>query len=169
MFEAAVELWRYKNTSEANKVRVPQPNFRTMLDVLIQKGITCTPRGGLSSHQAPPDYLVNCKKCHAAKCFAHILGSSVHASEALLANAADSTGAVWHKRHQEARKRKISPVASLPRIQEFDSLYRRAFFAQHFSSTSPLEPSMRVGFYDTPLQGSLSVSFRQVHITPSIG
>lgn len=126
--------------------------------MLIQKGRTCTRRGGKPSHPSSTISLVNCRKCHAAKCFFHILQASIHASEALLASAADSGSAVWHKRHQEARERGILPLANLPLVHDLDELDRRVFFARHFSSTSPLEPSMRVGFYDAPLQDTPLVS-----------
>lgn len=128
---------------------------------LVQKGKTCTPRGGKPSHPSSHISLVNCKKCHAAKCFFHILQGSVHASEALLANTMESGSAAWHKRHQEARERNVLPLASLPLVHKLDTLDRRVFFAWHFSSTSPFEAGMCTGFYDVPLQDPPSVSFRR--------
>ena len=126
--------------------------------MLSQKGKMCTPRGGKPSHSSPPVSLVNCKKCHAAKCFSHVLGGLVHTSEALLASTADSGNMVWHKRHQEARERKEHQVASLPLVHELDVLDRRVFFGQHFSSASPLRSDMQLGFYDTSIQHTTLVS-----------
>ena len=107
-----------------------------------------------TSHPSSPISLVNCKKCHAAKCFLHILGGFVHASEAILASAAESGSAVWHKRHQEARARKEHPVAFLLSVCDLNVLERRVFFARHFSSALPLKPGMQLGFYDTHLVSS---------------
>lgn len=153
LFGAAIELWRLKNTPEVEKVSPSNAAPQSCL-TFTQKGKTCTPRRGMSSHPSHPVSLVNCKKCHAAKCFLHILQGSVHASEALLANAVDSGSAIWHKRHQEARERTIRPLKSLPLVHELEAPDRRVFFARHFSSASPLEPGMRVGFYDAPSQVS---------------
>lgn len=88
----------------------------------------------------------------------HILQGSVHASEALLSNAADPGSVFWHKRHKEALERKALPLANLPLAHELDVLNRRVFFVQHFSSTSPLEPGMCVGFYDAPFPNTPLVS-----------
>ncbi|KAF9642261.1 hypothetical protein BDM02DRAFT_3273532 [Thelephora ganbajun] len=150
LFEAAMELWRLKNTPEVGK-----------------KGKTCTPRGGKPSHPSPPIYLVNCKKCHAAKCFLHILQGSVHASEALLANAVDSGSTIWHKRHQEARERDTLPLARLSLVHELDPSDRRVFFARYFSTASPLEPGMRIGFYDAPFQDAPLVDIPPVLRPPA--
>ena len=131
--------------------------------MISQRGKTCTLRGkkahgkDQTSHLSPPISLVNCKKCHAAKCFLHILGGSVHASEVILASAAEPGSAVWHKRHQEARERKEHPVTDLSSVFDLDVQERRVFFARHFSSTSPLKPSMHLGFYDTPLVSSFGI------------
>ena len=80
----------------------------------------------------------------------------MHASEAILANSVESGSTVWHKRHQEARERKVNPSTNLSSVCEFGVLERRVFFARHFPSASPLRPGMRLGFYDIPF-----VSFLQ--------
>lgn len=139
----------------------------TLSHMLSQKGKTCTPRGGKPSHPSAPTFLVNCKKCHAAKCFSHILGGLAHASEALLANAADSESTAWHKLHQEARERKEHPVTSLPLVHGLNALDRRVFFGRHFLSTTPLQSDMQLGFYDISTQYTTSVSpFAHMKIIP---
>jgi hypothetical protein len=167
-------LWRLKRAPEAEKVWALRTNCLNHL-TLNFKGKTCTRRKGKRSHSSPPISLVNCRKCHAAKCFSHILQEAVHASEALLAKATDLKGVVWHGRHQEARGRNIPPLASVPLVHELNTLGRRVFFAQHFSSTSPLEPGMTIGFYDAPFQDESLVSFCQYplrhvlhHVSPAL-
>lgn len=79
----------------------------------------------------------------------------MHASEAILANAAESGSLAWHKRHQEARERKEHPATDLSSFCELDVLERRVLFARRFSSTTPLRLGMRLGFYDATLVSSL--------------
>jgi hypothetical protein len=113
----------------------------------LKRGRTCTPRrGGERSHTMPPYFLVNCKKCHAAKCFRHILDMNVHSSEAILAVAADPSGIVWHQLHQNARQRDL-PSHWIQR-QPVGLAERLVFFASNFSSTSPVNGETSIGFYD---------------------
>lgn len=101
-----------------------------------------------------PSSLINCKKCHAAKCFRHILSGNVHSSEALLASAADSDSTTWHQIHQIARQRSVPS-----RLQEepVGMAERLVYFASNFSSTLPVGSEASVGFYDgrrsEPLRG----------------
>ena len=111
-----------------------------------QRGRTCTPRGGKNSHMMPPDSLINCKKCHAAKCFRHILNGKVHSSEALLANAADSDSTAWHQLHLTARHRDVP--SRMTQRQPIGIAEQFVFFALNFSSTSPENGETSVGFYD---------------------
>lgn len=111
-----------------------------------QRGRTCTPRNGQRSHMVSPNSLINCKKCHAAKCFRHILNSNVHSSEALLANAADSDSTIWHQLHLAARQRDVP--SRLTQRQPVGIAEQLVFFAVNFSSTSPVNGETSVGFYD---------------------
>lgn len=112
----------------------------------FQRGITCTPRGGESSHTMSPNALINCKKCHAAKCFRHILNGSVHSSEALLAVSADSCGTTWHQLHKTARRRDLP--SHWTQGQPVGHAERLVFFALGFLSTSPVNGETSLGFYD---------------------
>ena len=112
----------------------------------IQRSRTCTPRGGEQSHTITPISLINCKKCHAAKCFQHILNGKVHCSEALLANAADQDSTIWHQIHQTARQRDIQSCGT--QAQPLGIAEQLTFFASNFSSVSPIRSETSVGFYD---------------------
>ena len=94
----------------------------------------------------PSNSVINCKKCHAAKCFQHILNGNVHSSEALLATVADSDSTAWHQLHLNARQRNVpSRRTSAPTVDVVEQL---AFFALNFSSTSPVNGETSAGFYD---------------------
>ena len=124
----------------------------------LQRGRTCTPRSR-SSHAVQPSYLINCKKCHSAKCFWHILDGNVHSSEALLASAADPSSAIWHQIHQMARRRDVTQHRT--QGQPVDVAERFLFFALKFSGTSPVSGETSVGFYDGhgPQVGLFSVVY----------
>jgi hypothetical protein len=94
----------------------------------------------------PPYALINCRKCHAAKCFRHILKGGVHSSEALLAVAADPSGIVWHQLHHAARQRDAPSHWTQGRLVGLAE--RLLFFASNFSGTSPVNGETSVGFYD---------------------
>ena len=112
----------------------------------LQKGITCTLRGKRPSHTAPHNSLINCRRCHAAKCFWHALDGNVHSSEALLASRADPNNTTWHQLHQAARRRDIPSLQTWG--QPVGMAERLVFFASNFSSTSPVNSETSVGFYD---------------------
>ena len=111
-----------------------------------QRGRTCTLRGGKPSHVVSSNSLINCKKCHAAKCFRHILEGNVHSSEALLANAADQDSTIWHKLHKNARQRTIP--SHDPQRQSAAITEQLVSFSLNFSSISPVNSEMSAGFYD---------------------
>ncbi|KAF9642821.1 hypothetical protein BDM02DRAFT_3192626 [Thelephora ganbajun] len=129
VFQAAKELWKLGNAPEIDR-----------------RGRTCTPRSGQRSHMAPPNFLINCKKCHAAKCFRHLLGGNIHSSEALLASVADSDSTIWHQLHLAARQRNVP--SCWVQGQSIGIAEQLAFFALNFSSTSPVNGETSVGFYD---------------------
>jgi len=112
----------------------------------LQRGRTCTLRNGRPSHTAPPNSLINCKRCHAAKCFRHTLSGKVHSSEVLLASAADTDDTTWHRLHQSARRRNVPSLQTWG--QPIGMAERLVFFASNFSSTSPLNSETSIGFYD---------------------
>ncbi|KAF9454665.1 hypothetical protein P691DRAFT_656001 [Macrolepiota fuliginosa MF-IS2] len=54
------------------------------------------------SHPVPADWALNCKKCHAAKCFPHLLeGFRMHSMRALLLQEQDTSHILYHSRHIE--------------------------------------------------------------------
>lgn len=112
----------------------------------LQRGRTCTLRNGRPSHTVPSNSLINCKMCHAAKCFRHVLRGNVHSAEVLLANAADPNSTIWHQLHKTARQRNVPTLE--PWEQPVGMAERLVFFASNFSSTSPANSETSVGFYD---------------------
>lgn len=106
--------------------------------------------------------MINCRKCHAAKCFSHILQAQVHSSEALLANAADSNSNLWHQFHQTARQR--DPVSSDDPMMLLNNAERLVFCAIKFPNGLALGSSTSAGFYDvsTPVSSSEIMRIFQV-------
>lgn len=116
------------------------------------------------SHRVPEPTLINCKFCHAGRCYKHILSTyNVHSSEALLVSLADNTGKTWHALHQSKRDaygENYAWIKTMVRMGSPASLTDRlVYFASNFSSTTPINQAVSPGFYDTPEAVSLFVVF----------
>lgn len=112
----------------------------------------CTPRQKRPSHQVSQGTYVECKGCHAAKCFMHILEGHVHASEAILSAASDPGGIAWHDFHQKAKNRQIRvaseqfPIGTPPTLRT-----RLVYYAENFAHLLPVKSWMTSGFYDVQM------------------
>jgi hypothetical protein len=71
------------------------------------------------AHPVSTAELANCRKCHAYKCFTHVLHQNgVHAAEALLCLAADKDSATWHARHGGQSGAALASIESRVRSAE---------------------------------------------------
>ena len=123
----------------------------------------CTPRTR-PSHRVPELSHINCKLCHAGRCYKHILSTyNDHSSEALLASLADNTSKEWHTLHQlkkEAYGGNYAWIKTMIRTGLPVSLTDRlVYFASNFSSIMPINHAVSPGFYDPAEVVSLSVVF----------
>ena len=107
------------------------------------------------SHRVPKFSVINCLRCHANRCYKHILSTyHVHSAQALKAHLADNTSAEWHNLHKEM---KDSYATEYPRLRmairnasSYALVHRLAYYASNFASTIPLNQAVTLGFYDTP-------------------
>lgn len=115
---------------------------------------TCTVRKGQPSHQVDGHALINCKNCHASRCFQHILSTlNIHSSQAVLVYySTESPSEAWHKHHIDL---KHDYLESYPRLLSnmltgsYHPLnHRLAYFAHHFSTADPVSGNTMRGFYD---------------------
>jgi len=157
VFEAARALWVIRN-SAVDKVSGSQCNVPPLTHP-PQKTRMCTPRQQRPSHQTPHGAYINCKGCHAAKCFNHILDGCVHASEAILAASADPESTTWHGLHQVAKNRQIrvvpgpSGTGGVPQLR-----IRLVYYALNFACSHPPKSWMTSGFYDVPAASIIVLS-----------
>jgi hypothetical protein len=114
----------------------------------------CTPRGGQPSHQVDGYALLNCKSCHASKCYQHILSTlNIHSSQAILVYyTTESSSEAWHQHHIDL---KHDYSESYPRLLsnmlsgDYHPLnHRLTYFAHRFSAADPVNRNTARGFYD---------------------
>ena len=124
---------------------------------------TCTLRTR-PSHRVPELTLINCKLCHAGRCYKHILSTyNIHSSGALLARLADGTSKTWHSLHQARRDAYTENYAWIKEMIWTGSpaplADRLVYFASNFSAT-PVNRALSAGFYDAAEVVSFSDLFR---------
>jgi len=148
VFEAAKVLSTIRN-SAPKTVSDPQRGLYSSFTHMFQKTRMCTPRQRRPSHQAFLGTYIECRGCHAAKCFLHILEGHIHASEAILFVASDREGVAWHNFHQTAKNREIRVVPEQFPICHPPSLRTRlVYYASNFARLLPVKSWMKSGFYD---------------------
>ncbi|KAF9789454.1 hypothetical protein BJ322DRAFT_1000873, partial [Thelephora terrestris] len=123
---------------------------------------TCTPRIQ-SSHRVPELSLINCKSCHANRCYKHILSTyNTHSSGALLTRLSDDSSKMWHSLHQLRRDSYTEGYAWTKEMIRTGSpaplADRLVYFASNFSAT-PINRALFAGFYDA-IAVSFFVAFR---------
>jgi len=116
------------------------------------------------SHNVPKYSVINCKRCHANRCYKHILSTyHIHSAQALKAHLTDTTSTRWHNLHQEMKDMYTKNYPQLRAAVRDGSNYalshRLAYYASNFASTTPLNQAVTLGFYDAPAAGITVVSF----------
>ncbi|KAF9790994.1 hypothetical protein BJ322DRAFT_419660 [Thelephora terrestris] len=115
---------------------------------------TCTIRKGQRSHTTQGYALLNCKNCHASRCYEHILSTlNIHSAQAILVYyTAQSPSEAWHKHHVDLRQDYLKSYSTLLSNMLSGSYHplnhRLAYFAHHFSATDPVSKNTLRGFYD---------------------
>lgn len=115
---------------------------------------TCTIRNGQPSHQVDGYALLNCKNCHASKCYQHILSTlNIHSSQAILVYyMTESSSDAWHKYHVELKHSYLESYPQLLSNMVSGSYHplnhRLTYFALHFTATDPVSRNTERGFYD---------------------
>ena len=144
-----------------NSVRTNQ-SFSHCIEHPFQGAVrTCSTRKGQQrSHQTHCYALLNCKNCHASKCYEHILSTlNIHSAQAILVYyTTDSPSEAWHKHHVDLRQ---DYSKSYPRLlsnmlsgNHHPLNHRLAYFAHHFSTADPINKNTLRGFYD---EGEIAV------------
>ena len=118
------------------------------------------------SHRVSALSIINCKLCHANRCYKHILSTyNIHLSGALLSSLADITCKGWHALHQTRRDtygENYAQIKTLIRTGSPASFADRlVYFASNFSPTTPVNSALSPGFYDTT-QVSLDLAFSNI-------
>lgn len=107
------------------------------------------------SHRVSKFSVINCRGCHANRCYKHILSNyHVHPAQALKADLADPTSTLWHNLHKEMRD---TYAKNYPQLRvavragsNYPLVHRLVYYASNFAPTAPLNQAVTVGFYDTP-------------------
>ncbi|KAI5121653.1 hypothetical protein M0805_002729 [Coniferiporia weirii] len=108
-------------------------------------------------HSVPAAGALNCKGCHAAKCFRHILADGIYASEALAWYAKDDTQEAWHGYHvnshtREKRRRPEDLQQVTQDAEKFggacDMRKSLVLHARMGGACLPLSANVRMGWYD---------------------
>ena len=106
---------------------------------------------------------MNCKGCHASRCYKHILSTySIHSSVALTAHLADDGSAIWHSVHRDVRdeyakeypRLKVAVKHGMP----YPRHHRLAYYASEFAVKTPISEATRLGFYDAGVPENRDVS-----------
>ncbi|KAF9475840.1 hypothetical protein BDN70DRAFT_883160 [Pholiota conissans] len=111
------------------------------------------------THEAKPQWTLNCKKCHKGKCFPHLLANcSMHSAEALLYCSLDASHDEYHRRHLGASLRFDKEIGALkdsrsqgipPQGSAYHLLAENSM--QYMLSRPRNAKYMMSGWYDTPL------------------
>ena len=114
------------------------------------------------SHQVSSDSLINCRKCHSAKCFSHILANTgIHSSAALMVHASDSTHHNWHKFHVDNKNDYaggyLDLVSAMKQWSHHDLNHRLVYFAMNFKPPRLVNTEVLSGFYDVALPNTIKV------------
>jgi len=107
------------------------------------------------SHRVPKLSVIFCRRCHANRCYKHILSTfHVHPAQAVKVDLADSTSTLWHNFHKEMRDTYTTNYSTLMVAVRAGSScplnHRLAYYAEEFVPTTPLNQAVTLGFYDTP-------------------
>lgn len=107
------------------------------------------------SHRAPKSSVIICLRCHAGRCYKHILSIfHVHSAQALKAHLTDATSTRWHNLHKEMKAKYAEDYPQLKvRIRSgsgYDLAHRLSYYASNFAPIVPLNKAVSLGFYDTP-------------------
>ena len=116
---------------------------------------------------------MNCKGCHANRCYKHILSTySIHSSTALIAHLADGNSATWHRVHRDIRDEyaKEYPLlkTAIKHGMPYPQRHRLAYYASEFSANTPVNKATRLGFYDAVVLESQDVSSTTFHVLVSL-
>jgi hypothetical protein len=106
---------------------------------------------------------VNCKGCHASRCYKHILSTySIHSSVALIAHLADDASATWHTIHRDVRDEygRDYPLlkAAIRHGRPYPRGHRFAYYASEFAVATPINEATCLGFYDAGVPENRDVS-----------
>ena len=107
------------------------------------------------SHRVHKFSVINCHRCHANRCYQHILSTyHVHSAQALRADLADATSTLWHNLHKEM---KDAYAMNHPQLRvairagsHYPLVRRLTYYASNFAPAKPLNEAVTLGFYDTP-------------------
>lgn len=139
-----------------------------MLTLPLQKDTrACTNRSNRMnpSHPIPYSASLNCRGCHASKCFEHILETSVHSATAILSVDSDATHEIWHQHHKGSKAKYKSTLPGLLKAiragTSWDLGDRLVHAATHYPIARPLSENTKMGFYDRRLRmfSAVSLSF----------
>lgn len=125
---------------------------------------TCTvARKKEKSHVVDGWAIIMCKECHSGKCFAHILDTGIHSSEALMTVEFDKTYSKWHSIHtnRQGHYQEAVPglilAAKVGDRTEIDD--RLVHFARTFQTPRPMSKWVSLGFYDKELPDPEEASY----------
>ncbi|KAL5529720.1 hypothetical protein ACEPAG_5705 [Sanghuangporus baumii] len=111
-------------------------------------------KGTRTTHDVPAAGAINCKKCHAARCFKHILDYGFHVADALKLLLSDASHETWHSKHTKiSRKIWAAKTADVLKAEEMgepcDMRVALVLYAEKFTSCRPTSNKVKYGWYDT--------------------
>ncbi|KAL5489802.1 hypothetical protein ACEPAI_4634 [Sanghuangporus weigelae] len=136
MFSAACQLLQ---------VRISRRN--------MQSTYACR-KGDQTRHNVPAAGAINCKKCHAARCFKHILKCGSYVADALMLQLSDGTHEEWHSKHTKTSKKVwAAKTVDALKAEEIggpcDMRVALVLYAEKFTSCRPMCNKVKYGWYDT--------------------
>ncbi|KAL5532641.1 hypothetical protein ACEPAF_4415 [Sanghuangporus sanghuang] len=111
-------------------------------------------KGDQTRHNVPAAGAINCKKCHAARCFKHILKCGFYVADALMLHLSDGTHEAWHSKHAKISKKTwAAKTVDALKAEEMggpcDMRVALVLYAERFTSCRPMSNKVKYGWYDT--------------------
>ncbi|KAL5511133.1 hypothetical protein ACEPAH_4348 [Sanghuangporus vaninii] len=107
-----------------------------------------------TTHNVPAAGAINCKKCHAARCFKHILKCGFYVADALMLQLSDGTHEAWHSKHAKfSKKAWAAKTVDALEAEEMggpcDMRVALVLYSEKFTSRRPMSNKVKYGWYDT--------------------
>jgi len=125
-----------------------------------------------SSHTVSFSWALSCRKCHSAKCFAHLLDQRIHSADAILHQTNDESHEHYHKYHLGSKSVYHDAMQALLKSQEEGVRphhgHQRVHAALTYRVCKPVNPNlllMSPGWYDMEILSVCSQWCGMVNLT----